>query len=78
MYQGYMKQLFQDDAKGLRTTTHICGFYLREIRIRYELVDKEGNTVGVFPTGHSPTPTTTVGSTTYTAGFSWSLELKYE
>lgn len=73
MYQGYMKQLFQDDAKGLRTTTHICGFYLREIRIRYELVDKEGNTVGVFPTGHSPTPTTTVGSTTYTAGFSWSL-----
>ena len=73
MYQGYMKQLFQDDAKGLRTTTHICGFYLREIRVRYELVDKDGKTVGEFPTGHSPTPLTTVGSTTYTTGFSWSL-----
>lgn len=73
MYQGYMKQLFRDDVKKLQTTTHICGFYLREIRIRYELVDKEGNTVGEFPAGHSPTPLTTVGSTTYTTGFSWSL-----
>ena len=73
MYRGYMKQLFRDDVKKLQTTTHICGFYLREIRIRYELVDKEGNTVGEFPAGHSPTPLTTVGSTTYTTGFSWSL-----
>lgn len=73
MYQGYMRQLFQDEAKRLQTTTHICGFYLREIRVRYELVDKDGKTVGEFPTGHSPTPLTTVGSTTYTTGFSWSL-----
>lgn len=73
MYQGYMQQLFQDEAQRLQTTTHICGFYLREIRVRYELVDKDGKTVGEFPTGHSPTPLTTVGSTTYTTGFSWSL-----
>lgn len=73
MYQGYMRQLFQDEAQRLQTTTHICGFYLREIRVRYELVDKDGKTVGEFPTGHSPTPLTTVGSTTYTTGFSWSL-----
>lgn len=73
MYQGYMKQLFRDDVKKLQTTTHICGFYLREIRVRYELVDKDGKNVGEFPTGHSPTPLTTVGSTTYTTGFSWSL-----
>lgn len=78
MYQGYMRQLFQDEAKRLQTTTHICGFYLREIRVRYELVDKDGKTVGEFPTGHSPTPLTTVGSTTYTTGFSWSLGAKYE
>lgn len=73
MYQGYMRQLFQDETQRLQTTTHICGFYLREIRVRYELVDKDGKTVGEFPTGHSPTPLTTVGSTTYTTGFSWSL-----
>lgn len=73
MYQGYMQQLLRDEARRLQTTTHICGFYLREIRVRYELVDKEGNTVGEFPVGHSPTPLTTVGSTTYTTGFSWSL-----
>lgn len=73
MYQGYMQQLFQDETQRLQTTTHICGFYLREIRVRYELVDKDGKTVGEFPTGHSPTPLTTVGSTTYTTGFSWSL-----
>ena len=73
MYQGYMRQLFQDETQRLQTTTHICGFYLREIRVRYELVDKDGTTVGEFPTGHSPTPLTTVGSTTYTTGFSWSL-----
>lgn len=73
MYQGYMRQLFQDETQRLQTTTHICGFYLREIRVRYELVDKDGKTAGEFPTGHSPTPLTTVGSTTYTTGFSWSL-----
>lgn len=73
MYQGYMRQLFQDETQRLQTTTHICGFYLREIRVRYELVDKDGKTVGEFPAGHSPTPLTTVGSTTYTTGFSWSL-----
>lgn len=73
MYQGYMQQLLRDEARRLQTTTHICGFYLREIRVRYELVDKDGKTVGEFPTGHSPTPLTTVGSTTYTTGFSWSL-----
>lgn len=73
MYKGYINQLFQDDGRKLRTTTHICGFYMREIRVRYELTDKDGNIVGEFPVGHSPTPLTTVGSTTYTTGFSWSL-----
>lgn len=63
MYKGYMNQLLRDDDKRLQTTTHICGFYMREIRVRYELRDKDGNTVGEFPAGHSPTPLTTVGST---------------
>lgn len=73
MYKGYMTQLLRDDDKRQQTATHICGFYMHEIRVRYELRDKDGNTVGEFPAGHSPTPLTTVGSTTYTTGFSWSL-----
>lgn len=73
MYKGYTYQVFKDEARRLETTTHICGFYLREIRVSYELMDKDGKTVGEFPVGHSPTPLTTVGSTTYTTGFSWSL-----
>lgn len=73
MYKGYMNQLYRDDDKRLQTTTHICGFYMREIRVHYELVDKDGKTVGEFPAEHSPTPLTTVGSTTYTTGFSWTL-----
>lgn len=73
MYKGYTLQVFEDEARRLETTTHICGFYLREIRVSYELMDKDGKTVGEFPVGHSPTPLTTIGSTTYTSGFSWSL-----
>lgn len=73
MYKGYMNRIFRDDHKKVERTTHICGFYLREIRVDYELVNKDGKTVGEFPERHSPTPLTTVGSTTYTSGFSWSL-----
>lgn len=73
MYKGYVSHLLQDEKQRLKTTTHVCGFYMREVRVYYELVDKDGKTVGEFPVGHSPTPLTTIGSTTYTSGFSWSL-----
>lgn len=46
-------------------TQRICGYYMREMRVNYELYDKYGNIVGEFPVGHSPTPLTTIGSTTY-------------
>lgn len=54
-------------------TQRICGYYMREMRVNYELYDKYGNIVGEFPVGHSPTPLTTIGSTTYISGFSWTI-----
>lgn len=67
MYKGYTKHHFD------KSSTNICGYYMREMRVSYELKDKDGNKVGEFPVGHSPTPFTTIGSVTYTSGFSWSL-----
>lgn len=75
MYKGFVTHLYKKDAYGgnLRVSTNICGYYLREIRVSYRLNDRDGNEVGEFPVNHSPSPLTTIGSTTYTSGFSWSI-----
>lgn len=70
MYQGYKQEWFD---KMSNIITNICGYYMREMRVSYELKDKNGHTVGEFPVNHSPTPVTTINSNTYTSGFSWSL-----
>ena len=54
--------------------TGICGYYLRAIRLKYQLCDtKHYGVVGEYPVGHSPTPLTTIGSTTYISGFSFTI-----
>lgn len=75
MYKGYVSYLYKRDGFGntLRVSTNIFGYYMREIRVSYKLKDGDGNEVGEFPVNHSPTPLTTIGSTTYTSGFSWSI-----
>lgn len=75
MYKGLSRYDYKDNYN--ESTTHICGYYLLNMRLRYELVDSEGNTVGTFPFGESPKPLTTIGSTTYTYGRSWKVGGKF-
>ena len=73
MYNGYNSHGHISSYSKRKSYTNICGYYMREMRVSYTLIDKYGDTVGEFPVKHSPTPLTTIGSTTYTSGFSWSL-----
>ena len=50
-----------------------CGYYLKELYSEYHLVDSAGRDIGEFPAGHFPTPSTTLGTTTYTTGFSFGI-----
>ena len=48
----------------------ICGFYLRNYSYTIEILDKNGKSVGTFV--EVPTPSTAIGTTDYTTGWSFS------
>lgn len=71
MYQGSKKYDYADDKYKAEVT--LLGYYLKNVKTSYELLDNNGKVVGIFPFGQTPTPFTTIGSTTYTSGFSFSF-----
>ena len=52
---------------------HLCGFFLTRFSVETNLLSEGKAVVGSFPTGYTPTPQTTQGSTTYSSGMSWNL-----
>lgn len=54
-------------------TCHLCGFFLTRFNVETNLLSGPHTVVGSFPTGYSPTPLTSQGSTTYSTGMSWNL-----
>lgn len=51
----------------------LCGFYMTKFGVETSLCDNENSTttIGEFPTGYTPSPQTTQGSTSYTSGMNW-------
>lgn len=54
-------------------TCHLCGFFLTRFNVETNLLTDKNSAIGSFPTGYSPTPQTSQGSTTYSTGMSWNL-----
>ena len=54
---------------------HLCGYYMSKLEFNTVFLDenKKEFTSVKFPAGQTPHPGTTVGSTSYTDGFSWGL-----
>lgn len=53
----------------------LCGYYMSSLKTTSALMTQKGGKLSnvAFPAGASPKPETTVGSTSYTDSFSWSL-----
>lgn len=55
--------------------SHLCGFYLKKFEVSNTLCATDGTVLpGVkFPSQGTPVPETTIGSTSYSSGFQWSI-----
>lgn len=51
----------------------LCGFFLTRFNVETNLLTDQNAAIGSFPTGYSPTPQTSQGSTSYSSGMSWNL-----
>jgi len=56
-------------------STRLCGFYMEKLQVTTEILNTNFSAVSGagFASGGNPVPTTTIGSTSYTSGFSWTL-----
>lgn len=54
---------------------HLCAYYMYGFQIETQLVDDHGVAIPdvSFPAGATPVPESTIGSTSYTSGFTWGL-----
>lgn len=71
MYQSPHTVSWKD--KRSKNNTDVCGFYLTGYQIEIVLTDSNGKEVrGAFQ--QNPTPTTTIGATSYSSGITWSFD----
>ena len=56
-------------------SVRLCGFYMQKLQVTTDILNSDLNSVSGagFAAGGTPVPATTIGKTSYTTGFSWSL-----